>query len=177
MSAKSICALVIVTGAAMAVPGADASEVVRKRTAPTGRHQDEQKTALFGLFGCGRGWGNGCGIGVGVGCGYGGGYGYGGCGPCGYGGGYYGGCCPPRPVCNPCGPGYGYGGYGAPYGMPGYGAPCGYPGYGMPYCQGPAHDRDEEEDFRQPITSVPRYRANRAPVRPALADADSPFFP
>ncbi|MFN0055904.1 MAG: hypothetical protein ACKV0T_27485 [Planctomycetales bacterium] len=118
----------------------------------------EQKTALFGLFGCGNGCRTGCGSG---------GYGYRGCVPCGgYGGGYA------RPVCNPCvppcgtygscgsycapapfygagacgAPGYGAPAYGAPaysapiFGAPSFGAPSGgFPGYGIAPCNGPGY--------------------------------------
>lgn len=150
--------------------------------------QAEQKTALFGLFGCGSNCGFGCGCGYRAcnPCGsYGGCYprpayggGYGGCGPS-YGGcGYYGSPIVTSPVygvpaygagCSPCGTGYGMPGYG--YGYSGYGAPVyGAPGMGAPM-YGPYGNRSTTPSI--PVVNRPEKFRSTA----FEDDQNSPFYP
>lgn len=171
-----------------ATGSAPAAERLMSRTDSAAVADGEQKTAFFGLFGCGRG----CGYGN---CGYGNcGYGYGN--PCGIG---YGGCYP-RPMYQPCSPCGGYGGgYGGACGMgygtsinvspvytvPSYGmGGCGMPGYGggfygqgygMPY-YGPGCNGRAVAPYAS--NTQPLSASNLRNAQPRLLDDDddSPFF-
>jgi len=155
--------------------------------------QTEQKTALFGLFGCGSNCGYGCGCG------------YRACNPCGS----YGGCYP-RPVyggyggCGPsyggCGPSYGgCGYYGSPvvtspiYGVPSYGGGCGpynqgygpgygygYSGYGAPVYGAPGMGAPMYGPYGSRSTTPSIPVVNRREKFRSTAfedDQDSPFYP